>query len=102
MCTRKPNTNTTIEGVGLKKRLRKVWQIWLVISIPISILGIFYWSCHIGNGSIFPIIMWFLNMGWLAIIFVANDETRIEKEKEKKHGIKSEKDNNRRIQRRSA
>ena len=102
MCTRKPNINTTIEGVGMKKRLRKVWQIWLVISIPISILGIFYWSCHIVNGSIFPIIMWVLNMGWLALICVANDETRIEKEKEKKHETKNTKNRIDEFQRHSA
>lgn len=86
----------------MKKWLRKMWQIWLVISIPISILGIFYWSCHIGNGSIFPIIMWVLNMGWLALIFVANDETRIEKEKEKKHGTKNTKNRIDEFQRHSA
>lgn len=85
----------------MRKRLRKVWQFWLVISIPICFIRAIFWVCCLDSESVIPIIMCGLNVGWLFLMCMANDESRIDK-KEVTHGTKDKKHRINEFQRHSA
>lgn len=71
----------------MKKKLRKVWQRWLVLSIPISIIGIIFWACCLDSESILPIVMLSINGSWLFLLVEANKD-----EKETKNEITDNED----------
>lgn len=88
----------------MRKRLKKIWQKFLVVSFVLAIIGTIFWACCLDTDSWIPTVMLGINLGWVLLITISNDPERIEesKRREKTNGIKSEKDNNGRIQRRSA
>lgn len=77
----------------MKKRLKKIWQKFLVISFVVSIGGAFFWTFYLDGKSWFPVVMWLANIAWMVLITVSNDPERIEesKRKEKMNGVKSTK-----------
>lgn len=57
----------------MKRKLKKLWQMILVLSIPISIAGLIFWGCCIDGGGKLPVIMCGINAGWLLLICAANE-----------------------------
>lgn len=88
MCTGKQRTDgiTKERANGMKKKLVKVWNAFLVISVYVAIIGIVFWTCCVDSDSNIPMIMLAINEAWLVLIFVANDPNRIERKEKKKHG----------------
>lgn len=58
----------------MKKKLRKVWNNYLIISIPINIISLIICACCLDSESILPIIVGMINLIWIALIVVANSD----------------------------
>lgn len=69
----------------MKKKLKKVWNEFLKISIPISIIGTIFWACCIDSKSILPIIMLAINVSWLFLMVEANTDERESKDEVRNH-----------------
>lgn len=80
----------------MKKKLWKIWQRFLPVSIWIAIAAIIISGCCLNSEKIIPVIVMGLSFVWLTIILIANDPARIEKEKrikeKKKHGNDDQED----------
>ena len=63
----------TIKEVGqMKKKLAKLWQGFLIISIPISVISLVICGCCLDSESIIPIVVGTINLLWLFLIVEAN------------------------------
>ena len=71
----------------MKKKLAKLWQEFLIISIPLSIISLVICGCCLDSESIIPIIIGTINLLWIALIVEANLP---EKEGEKNDKNKSD------------
>lgn len=71
----------------MKKKIKKVWNNFLIVSIPISIIGTIFWTCCLDSKSILPIIMLGVNVSWLLLLVEANKD-----EKETKNEITDNED----------
>jgi len=69
----------------MKRNIHKLWQRWLVLSIPISIIGTIFWACCIDSKSILPIIMLAINVSWLFLMVEANTDERESKDEVRNH-----------------
>lgn len=70
----KRKTDMTIErgGKEMKKKLAKLWQGFLIISIPISVISLVICGCCLDSESIIPIVIGTINLLWLFLIVEAN------------------------------
>lgn len=79
-----------------RKIVWKIWKIFLVISIPLSIASMFLMAMCVDSDTPIPGIIGIINASWLLLIVIANDPMRIEQEKKrrekKKHGVKDKQD----------
>lgn len=67
----------------MKKKLAKLWQVFLIISIPISVISLVICGCCLDSESIIPIIIGTINLLWIALIVAANtDEESKRKDKD--------------------
>lgn len=82
MCTEKRKIVGTIKwGKDMKKKLHRLWQRLLVLSIPVSVIGTIFWACCLDSESILPIVMLSINGSWLFLLVEANkDEKETENE----------------------
>lgn len=88
----------------MRKRLHKAWQNFLYISVIVAIVSSIICICYLDVESWIPEVVIGINASWLMLIFIANDEYRIEEKKrrEHKHGTKGKSYRNDKLQRRSA
>lgn len=80
-----------------RKIVWKIWKIFLVISIPLSIASMFLMAMCVDSDTPIPAIIGTINASWLLLLAIANDSYRIEQEKKnrrekKKHGVKDKQD----------
>lgn len=67
----------------MKKKLAKLWQGFLLVSVPLNIFSLVICACCLDSESIIPIIIGTLNLLWIALIVVANtDEEPKRKDKD--------------------
>lgn len=72
-----------MERINMKKKLWKIWQRFLLVSIPLNIFSLVICACCLDSESIIPIIIGTLNLLWIALIVVANtDEESKRKDKD--------------------
>ena len=88
----------------MRKRLHKAWQNFLYISVIVAIVSSIICICYLDVESWIPEVVIGINASWLMLIFIANDEYRIEekKRKERKHGTKGKEDHVRFVQGRAS
>jgi hypothetical protein len=58
----------------MKRKLHKAWQMFLVISFAMAIIGTIFWTCCIDSESHIPTIMLAINVSWLFLMVEANKE----------------------------
>ena len=75
----------------MKKRLWKIWQRWLVCSIPINIISLIICACMFDSESNIPLIVGAINMVWLTIIVIANSDNKAKRSKEYMDGTNDKK-----------
>ena len=85
MSIRKQRIDMTIRGNGMRKKIWKIWQTWLRISIVLNLIAFVLSACCLDSKSIVPTIIGFISSGWLLLIIIANTKGR-------KHGIKDRED----------
>lgn len=56
----------------MKKKLAKLWQGFLIISIPINVISLVICGCCLDSESIIPIVVGTINLSWIALIVEAN------------------------------
>lgn len=64
-----------------RKIVWKIWRVWLVVSIPINIISLFFMACCLDSDIIWPGIIGLINVSWLLVLIIANDPYRLDKEK---------------------
>lgn len=74
----------------MKKKLRKIWNYFLVFSIPFSIISLVICACCLDSESIIPIIIGTINLLWLLLITEANTEQENNRKDRKHNGIKDQ------------
>ena len=67
----------------MKKKLWKIWQHWLVISIPVNVISAVICGCMLDSKSHIPMIVLAINLAWLFILVEANAESKNTKRKDK-------------------
>lgn len=75
----------------MRKKIWKVWQKFLVLSIPASVIVILLSACCLDGDSILPLIAMALGFGWLLLLIIANDEKCTKKEKHNETRVKRDK-----------
>lgn len=75
----------------MKKKLWKVWQRWLICSVPINIISLIIMACMFDSESNIPLIVGAINMVWLTIIVIANSDHKAKRSKEYMDGTKDKK-----------
>ena len=68
----------------MRKKLWKIWQTFLILSIPGSIISLFIMACCLDSKNHVPAIIMAVNMGWLLILAIANSDIGTEKKKKEK------------------
>lgn len=71
----------------MKRKLWKIWQRWLVLSIPANIISLIICACMFDSESIVPLVIGAINLIWLTIIVIANSDNADKGSKERKHEI---------------
>ena len=56
----------------MKRKLWKIWQKWLRISIPLNLISWIFFVCCIDSETLVPTIICLINGAWLCLIAVAN------------------------------
>ena len=56
----------------MKRKLAKLWQGFLIISIPINVISLVICGCCLDSESIIPIVIGTINLSWIALIVEAN------------------------------
>lgn len=69
----------------MKKKLWKIWRGWLVLSIPANIISMLVMACMLDSESKIPAIVMAVNLVWLAILFIANDDIATPKKRKEKN-----------------
>lgn len=60
----------------MRRRLWKIWQKWLRLSIPLNLICWIVCACCLDSKSIIPAIVCVINGLWLGLIAWANSENR--------------------------
>lgn len=70
----------------MKKIFHKLWQRWLVVSIPLNIISLLVAICFVDSKSWIPLVIILVNLAWLALMMVANSD---EGKEDRKNGENS-------------
>lgn len=68
----------------MKKRLWKIWQIFLILSIPLSIISLLICGLMLDSETPAPTIIGMINLLWLIWMMICNDPTRTNKKRRRK------------------
>lgn len=60
----------------MKRKLWKIWQKWLRISIPVNLISWIFFVCCIDSETLVPTIICLINGVWLCLIAAANSGDR--------------------------
>ena len=60
----------------MRKKLWKIWQTFLILSIPGSIISLFIMACYLDEDSYIPAIVMGVNLAWLCLLGAANCKGR--------------------------
>ena len=60
----------------MKRKLWKIWKVFLKVSIPINIVSWIFFACCLDSKSIIPAVICVINGLWLGLIAWANSESR--------------------------
>ena len=74
----------------MKKKLWKIWQRFLLVSVPLNIFSLVICACCLDSESIIPIIIGTINLLWIALIVVANTDEESKRKDRKHNGIKDQ------------
>lgn len=56
----------------MKRKLWKIWQKWLRISIPVNLISWIFFVCCIDSETLVPTIICLINGVWLCLIAISN------------------------------
>ena len=56
----------------MKKKISRLWNNFLILSIPLSIISLVICGCCLDSESIIPIVVGTINLLWLFLIVEAN------------------------------
>ena len=68
----------------MRKKLWKIWQTFLILSIPGSIISLFVMACCLDSESHIPAVIMAINILWLLLLSTANSDIGAEKKKKEK------------------
>lgn len=78
----------------MKKKLWKIWQMFLIISIPLSIISLIICGLTLDSNTPAPTIIGLVNLLWLIWLMICNDPSRInKKDRRNKKNEYKDKDN---------
>jgi hypothetical protein len=82
MSIRKVRTDMTIEGKTMRRRVWKIWQKWLRLSIPLNLICWIVCACCLDSKSITPAIVCLVSGLWITLLIVANSPRKERREYE--------------------
>lgn len=68
----------------MKKKLWRIWQAFLILSIPLNIVSLVICGCMLDSKSHIPLIVCGINILWLVWLMVCNAEKNEKKSHEDK------------------
>ena len=70
----------------MRKRIRKIvwkiWQTWLILSIPLNIGNFIFWGCCLESRTVTPVIMCVISGAWLMLLSIATTKDKERRRKE--------------------
>ena len=74
----------------MRRKMWKVWQIWLKASIPINLISWVFFACCLDGKSIVPAVICTVNALWILLLAIANNPERNNKKRGYEYEIRVE------------